>query len=103
MTRYDLVPNYRCGGVIDEMEPHDYGDWVRHEDVEAQFAALAEALIELQAASWSRQWTRVLAARARVKELTGIDVPGPLRAELKALAVDGGQDKPSGTAVPSKP
>jgi hypothetical protein len=48
-------------------------------------AELTAALIELQAASWSRSWTRVLKARERVKELTGIEVSGPLKASLKAI------------------
>lgn len=45
-------------------------------------AQLLDALIELQSASWSRSWKRVKAARRRVKELTGIDVSGPLTATL---------------------
>lgn len=45
MKRYDLVPNYRCGEVVDEMELSDDGEWVRFENVTALRSAL-EALIQ---------------------------------------------------------
>ena len=46
--------------------------------------SIRDALIELQAASWSRSWPRVKAARARVTELTGIvDICGPLTAAIQ--------------------
>jgi uncharacterized membrane-anchored protein len=63
--------------VLEEMD--------KREKVEAILAQLPALLIELQAASWSRSWTRVLKARERVKELTGIEVSGPLKASLKAI------------------
>ncbi len=53
---------------------------------------LAQALIELQSASWSRSWKRVQAARTRVHSLTGLDVTGPLvskRATAQAIEREG--------------
>lgn len=49
---------------------------------------LLDALRELQAASWSRSWSRVQAARERVRELTGWVIDGPLKAELSAVEFD---------------
>jgi hypothetical protein len=46
VQRFDLVPNYRCGSVIDEMERSADGDWVRYEDVAEALAREAAALLE---------------------------------------------------------
>jgi hypothetical protein len=40
-------------------------------------------LIALETAAWSRRWTDVKAARARIEELTGLTIIGPLRRELE--------------------
>lgn len=40
VPRYDLVPNYRCGGVIDEMERADDGEWIRVADLESLVSSI---------------------------------------------------------------
>jgi hypothetical protein len=52
-------------------------------DLLAVIDQLPALLIELQAASWSRSWSRVLKAREQVRLLTGIEVTGPLKASLR--------------------
>ena len=54
---------------------------------------LIDALAELQSAAWRRSWTDLQAARARVMQLTGLNLKvSPLRRELeKSLTTD--QDK----------
>ena len=39
------------------------------------------ALVALETAAWSRQWTKLLAARARIRELTDLKIVGSARQE----------------------
>ena len=40
-------------------------------------------IIALETAAWSRKWSAVKAARARLELLTGLTIVGPLRHELE--------------------
>lgn len=54
-----------------------YRAWKRDE--------VLDVLIELETAAWTRNWLGVQAARARIEELTGLHVIGPMRRELQEL------------------
>lgn len=58
-----------------KQEMLQYRQWKRDE--------VLDALIALETAAWSRRWTDVKAARARIEELTGLTIIGPLRRELE--------------------
>jgi hypothetical protein len=45
---------------------------------------VTQAVIDIEVASWSRSWTRLVAARMRLEKLTGINISGRFRRELEA-------------------
>jgi hypothetical protein len=47
--------------------------------------ALADALVQLETAAWSRHWTALKVARSEIERLTGISITGPLRRDLEAM------------------
>jgi hypothetical protein len=51
--------------------------------------ALADALVQLETAAWSRHWTALQVARSEIERLTGISITGPLRRDLEAMGRDG--------------
>jgi len=58
MKRYELVNNDAHGGwaTRTEMEPDPTGDWVKHEDAQAELTALREAVRVL--GEECREWRR---------------------------------------------
>jgi hypothetical protein len=48
--------------------------------------ALAVAIASLETAAWARRWPDVQAARARIHELTGLEIIGPMRRALRERA-----------------